>query len=293
VSFLFCVFRLLQWYTLIMEIEEVGIKALQAAFAMHQSLGEGGKEDLQKNQFGDTAMKGDYQAEEAVLGVLKDYKTPVIVYSEEHGKVEITATPQLLGVLDGIDGSFWYKAAWGKGQYGTMFGIFTGTNPKYSDYIFGGVMEHATKWLFYGVKGKGAFILDLASGEKKQIHVSHCKSLTQETKIHIDQYWDINNEVFTSKLTEYNVMEYKRCSSFHYTNTAMGVADLTLECTRKGSLEIAAAYPIIMEAGGVMVSINGEPLGEKHYLEFGQDKHIPVITAATQELADDAVKFFN
>ncbi len=276
-----------------MDIEEIGIKALQAAFAMHESLGEGGKADLQKNQFGDTAMKGDYQAEEAILGVLKEHKTPVLVHSEEHGQVAITEHSDMLGVLDGIDGSFWYKAEWGKGRYGTMFGIFAGTNPKYSDYIFGGVMEHATKRLFYGAKGKGAYILNLASGRKEKISVSRCKSLTKETKIHIDQYWDINNEVFTGKLTGYKVMEYKRCSSFHYTNTALGVADLTLECTRKGSLEIAAAYPIIMEAGGVMVSINGEPLGEKHYLEFGQDKHIPIITAATQELADDAVKFFN
>lgn len=273
-------------------LQETAIKALINAFSVHNTLGERGKEDLQKNQFGDTAMKCDYEAEEAVLNILKEQQIPVIVYSEEHGAVKITENPQYLGVLDGIDGSHLYKSEWNQGRYGTMFGLYNGTNPTYNDYIFGGVMEHATKRLFYGIQGEGAFIKHFGTEKDERIHASKADSLTKSTRIHIDQYWDINNEVFTKKLEGYNVMEYKRCSSYHYTDIAMNEADLTLECTRKGSLEIAAAYPIVMEAGGVMVSINGKRLADKQYLEFGQDTHLPVITAATQKLADAAVDFF-
>lgn len=276
-----------------MDIEKIGIEALQASFEMHNALGEGGKENLQKNQFGDTAMIGDYEAEEAVLKVLKEHKLPAIIHSEEHGHVKITENPTLLGVLDGIDGSHWYKSEWGVGRYGTMLGIYEGVNPQYKDYIFGGIMEHATKRLFYGVKGKGAWVIDLRTGEKKRIHTSSENDLNTKTKIHIDEYWDINNEVFTSKLSGYNVMDYKVCSSFHYTDTSMGAADLTLECTRKGSLEIATAHPLIIESGGTMVSLNGKPLGEEYYLRFGAEDHVPVITAASQELATQAVNFFN
>lgn len=276
-----------------MDVEAIGIKALQSAFEIHNALGEGGKEELKKNQFGDTTMKGDYEAEEAVINVLKEYKLPATICSEEHGQVKMANDPKFLGVLDGIDGSHWYKTEWGKGRYATMLGIYEGLNPRYKDYLFGGIMEHATRRLFYGVKGKRAWVLNLESGEKESLHVSDSKELTKTTNIHIDEYWDINNKVFTSKLRGYNVMEYKGCSSFHYADTAMGTSDLTLECTRKGSLEIATAYPLITEAGGVMVSIKGEPLGDKFYLEFGVDKHIPVITAATQSLAVQAVTFFN
>ncbi len=275
-----------------MNVEDIGIEALKSAFEIHEALGESGKEELKKNQFGDTAMRGDFEAEEAVINTLKKYNFPCLVYSEEHGQVKITENPKHLAVLDGIDGSYWYKAEWGKGRYATMLGIYEGTNPQYGDYIFGGIMEHATKRLFYGIKGKGSFILNLGTGTTEIIKASSVKELTKKTKIHIDEYWDINNEVFTSKLKGYNVMDYKHCSSFHYADTAMGIADLTLECTRKGNLEIASAYPIIIEAGGIMVSINGEPLGDKLYLEFGQEKHIPIITAATQQLADEAVSFF-
>lgn len=276
-----------------MDIERVGIAALKAAFEVHNVLGEDGKQDLQKNQFGDTAMKGDYDCEEAVLKVLKENALPVLVHSEEHGQVEITEKPNLLAVLDGIDGSAWYKSEWGVGRYGTMLGIYSNLNPQYKDYVFGGIMEHATKRLIYGIRDGGSWVLDLKSGQKEQIHTSAAQELGRDTKIHIDEYWDINNEVFTSKLTGYKVLDYKLCSSFHYVDTSMGEADLTLECTRKGSLEIATAYPIIMEAGGVMVNLKGEPLADKYYLEFGVNEHIPVITAATAELAKQAVNFFN
>ncbi len=276
-----------------MNIERIGIEALQASFEIHNSLGEGGKEDLQKNQFGDIAMRGDYEAEEAVLKVLKEYNLPAVIHSEEHGEVKITEEPNLLGVLDGIDGSSWYRSEWGVGRYGTMLGIYEGVNPQYKDYVFGGIMEHATKRLFYGVKGEGAWVIDLKTGDKKRIHTSGENDLTATTRIHIDEYWDKNNEVFTSKLSGYNVMDYKLCSSFHYTDTSMGAADLTLECTRKGSLEIATAYPLITEAGGVMVGLDGKPLDDEYYLKFGVEEHVPVITAASQDLARQAVTFFN
>jgi len=42
-----------------------------------------------------------------------------------------------------------------------------------------------------------------------------------------------------------------------------GYSWLVLECTRKHSLEIAAAYPLVHEAGGVMVDVNsGKELGK-------------------------------
>ena len=276
-----------------MNIELIGIEALQASFETHNALGESGKEELQKNQFGDTAMRGDYEAEEAVLEVLRKYNLPAIIHLEEHGQVKITEEPSLLGVLDGIDGSSWYRSEWGVGRYGTMLGIYKGVNPQYKDYIFGGIMEHATKRLFYGIKGVGSWVIDLNSGKKKGIHTSDEHDLSTSTRIHIDEYWDINNEVFRSKLDGYNVMPYKLCSSIHYTDTSMGEADLTLECTRKGSLEIATAFPLITEAGGAMVTLAGKSLSDEYYLKFGTVEHIPVITAATPELATKTASFFS
>lgn len=271
--------------------QEIGILALKNAFQTHEDLGESGREDLQKNQFGDTAMRGDFEAEEAVIEVLRQNNFSVKVYSEEHGIVDVSNNPKFLAVLDGIDGSSWYKSAWGVGRYATMFGIYEGLNPYYGDYLFGGIMEHATKRLFYATKGKGSFVLDLKDGKTKPIKTSDIVFLKKDTRIHIDQYWEINNKVFTANLKGYNIQKYNRCSAYHYANVASGDADLALECTRKGNLEIAAAYPIIIESGGEMISIKAENLKDKKFLEFGQEEHMPVITAATGKLAIRLIEY--
>ena len=80
-------------------------------------------------------------------------------------------------------------------------------------------------------------------------------------------------------------------SCVHYVDVASGMADLALECTRKGNLEFAVAYGLINESGGVMMSIDGEYFGDKKYLEFGQDKNIPTITASTKELALNLLEY--
>jgi len=272
-------------------VQRVGIAALKNAYKVHEKLGDDGKELLKKNQFGDTALRADVEVEEAVLSVLRDSGLPITVFSEEHGKVQLGEKTQYTGVLDGIDGSSWYKSERGKGRYGTMFAIFAGQDPTYGDYQFSGIMEHATKRLFFAVRGKGAFIMNVLTGKITSIHTAKTTAFDKKTRIHVDEYWEINRQTFLSKLQGYNVQKYNLCSSVHYANVAMGQADLALECTRKGNLEIAAAHGLISEAGGEMISLKGEKISGKKFLAFAQDTHAPIITAATKKLADRTLVF--
>ncbi|KKQ75916.1 MAG: hypothetical protein US96_C0002G0029, partial [Candidatus Woesebacteria bacterium GW2011_GWB1_38_5b] len=68
----------------------------------------------------------------------------------------------------------------------------------------------------------------------------------------------------------------------YYSDLISGKIDVVIECTRKRNLEIAAAYGLVREAGGVMVDILGRDLEKMSYLEFYQsdDKHFPIISAA-------------
>lgn len=273
-------------------IERIGKEALLQAFQTHESLGEDGIEVVKKNQFGDTAMRGDIEAEDAVLQVLKEQGVSINIRSEEHGDTLIGSSPALyFGVLDGIDGSAWYKSARGTGRYGTLLGIYKGTDPLYSEYLFSGIMEHATKRLIYGVRGKGSFIYNLTSKTTARIHTSITDVLDKKTNIHIDQYWEINKTTFIVPLAGFHVLDYHLCSSVHYANVALGAADLALECTRKNNLEIAAVYGLIREAGGVMVTSDGKDISELPYKTFGQSSSVPVITAASKTLADQLVNF--
>lgn len=239
---------------------------------------------IRKNEHGDTAFRADIKCEEAVLKSLREMNISIRVISEEHGDISIGKNPLYLGALDGIDGSSVYKKARGVGRYATMFAIFDGTDPKYNDYLVCGIMEHTTKHLLVAIKDQGVCMV-ADDGKGKPLYTSGKEKLIpKDTKIYIDTYFPQNRNFFESKLTEFNPV-CTGCSAVHYTDVANGSWDIALECTRKKNLEIAVAFGLIKEAGGVMTDADGNLLDNQKYFQFGQDTQIPVITAATKQLA--------
>lgn len=278
------------------ELEKISLIALNKSYEVHQKLGAKGEELIEINRFGETALKIDVEIEKAIINILKNNNVPMRIISEEHGTIDLCKKPIYLGVLDGLDGSKEYKNNRGKGRYGTMFGIFSKLSPFYDDYLFGGVMEHSTKKIFYVSKGRGSFVI--VNGKKQPIYTSNCKKLNEKTRIYIDIEFDKNRGVtfmqdtFLSKLEGYKIL-FQRSTAAHYVDLASGQVDLILECTRKGNLEMAVAYGLIKEAGGVMVTSKGTSWANKKYLEYGQDKNLPVISASTNQLAKVLIKQIN
>lgn len=274
------------------KLVKLGIKALENAYKIHEELGDKGLESVQKNPHGDTSLVGDIEAEKAVIDILKEANIPLRIISEEHGQVDISENPQFLAVLDGLDGTSVYKEARGKGRYGTMFGIFSNLDPTYEDYIFSGVMEHSSKKLYYATKNKGGFLVK--NGKQSSLKCSSVLKL-EDSRIYADEYFDGNRNVtfiydtYLSKLKEYTFL-HSNSSAIHYVDLAQGRADLVLECTRKGNLEIAVAFGLVNEAGGVIVTKDGMSIGKKKYLVLGQDKYIPIISASTMELAQELIR---
>jgi fructose-1,6-bisphosphatase/inositol monophosphatase family enzyme len=275
------------------KLVELGIKALEIAHKVHEELGDKGLEPVQKNPHGETSLVGDIEAEKAVIDTFKEANIPLRIISEEHGQVDLSDNPEFLAVLDGLDGTSVYKTARGKGRYGTMFGIFSNLNPSYEDYIFGGVMEHSSKKLYYAVKNKGGFLVE--KGKQSPLKCSTKCSLDDSTRIYVDFEFDkgrnttIIQDVYLSKLKGHNLLREKS-SAIHYVDFAHDKSDLVLECTRKGNLEIAVAFVLVNEAGGVIVTIDGTSIGKKKYLTLGQDEYIPIISASTMELARELIK---
>lgn len=276
-------------------IQTAGLDALNEALEMVLGLGEDGKLKDKINRFGEQGLRADYEAEEAVIKSLRETGLPARVISEEHGQIDLVENPTILVILDGIDGTAAYKR---NDRSGTMVAIFSNTggiidNFTYDDCIFAGVADIKTGEITYATKGKGLHILH-RDGRTDSTHASDRSTLTNEVKIYIDggeSGMAINDKVFTVPLETINFKTKPHnagSSAVHYVDLACGIYDVVCEHTRKGNLEIAAAYRLVTEAGGFMGAIvEGKlvNLATQKFGTFGQDKNIPVIAASTQELA--------
>ncbi len=270
------------------EIVETGITSLLQSYSVLEQLGKEGETRVQKNQFGDAALLADIKAEEVILQTFEQAHCPLHFFSEEHGELDLGEAPHLLGVLDGLDGSGVYASQRGIGRYGTMLGIFSSRDPHYRDYLFCGIMLHSPQpELFFASKGQGSF--RLVHGDRQAISCSQETRLHTNARLYVDDYFAINRSVFVSNLSDFD-LQCTHSSAVHYADVAQGTADAALECTRKQNLEIATAYGLITESGGVMITLEGISLGNQLYRTFSQDKHTPIITAATRELADAIIK---
>lgn len=280
---------------------------LSATFRMHESLGERGTEEVQKNQFGETAMRADIEAEEVLMELVKSLGIHIKVRSEEHGEVNLNPDelpPKLIAVMDGLDGSGVYEKERGVGRYGTMFAFLDGSNPRYGDYLAAGIMEHSTGRLALAFKGKGLEVSNLKTGETSHPRTKDAENLEPGSTVFVDsvhvekdeplyqhnQYFAKNRETFVEPLTKAGFHPVRLGSSAaSYVSISLGEAELACESTRKGNLEFAVGYPIIHEAGGVVVTLDGRDIGSNHYLDFGQREHIPVIIAANQKVAQQVL----
>ncbi len=182
-----------------------------------------------------------------------------------------------------------------------MFAIFEGNDPKYDDYIFSGIMEHSSKRLFYAIKNEGRFITQ-SNVKDYPIMTSGKTTLNVGTRIQIDydgkaqnrKWYQFMKDTLADKLQDFK-LEWLGASCAYYMDVASGASDIALECTRKGNLEMAIAYGLINESGGIMMTLDGKDIGNKKYFRFGQKpgEYIPVITAATPALADRLIHHLN
>lgn len=272
---------------LIDELERIAKSGLYKANSIHDELGARGPEEVATNQFGETALLLDVMAEEVIIQALRDADVPILLRSEEHGQVQIGQAPRYLGILDGLDGSSVYKSRKAGGRYGTMFAIFSNLDPLYADYLFCGIMIHAPKGeLLYARKGGGSVVE--SDGAVTPIRRSGATNLRESHLIYVDDYFEVNRAL-AAHLSDYH-LACTGSSAIHYADVARGAADAAIECTRKQNLELAVAFGLIQEAGGVMALLDRTNLGEMRYLSFSQDAHTPVITASTPELAYDIIR---
>lgn len=286
------------------KLKQLGINALSEAHTTFLKLVHDGsaRQDVGENQFGEMAMQIDVQSEDVVIKHLRGYsaetKQGIRVVSEEHGEFVIGDKPALTAFLDGFDGSSAFRESKGKARGGTMFSLYEGADPKFQNYLVGGIADHILGELVVAVKGDGVLLID--DGKSSVARVSDTKTLDGNTRIDIDEGVQ-NYPTFPSHAQGYFYDSIKKSfktryvgsSAVYFFDLAVGKADVVLEYGRKNNLEHMVAYPLIVEGGGVMEFVAAGDLGSTGYSDYcAMDGGYPaIIAASTSELAEAVRKY--
>jgi fructose-1,6-bisphosphatase/inositol monophosphatase family enzyme len=280
------------------DLKQLGITVLREAHATFLKLVRDGsaRNDVGQNQFGEMAMQIDIASEEVVIKYLRAHshktKQGIRVVSEEHGEFVIGNKPELTVFLDGFDGSSAFRDSKREARGGTMFALYEGIDPRFQDYLFGGIADHILGELVIAVKGAGSLLI--VDDKTSVARVSSTKKLDDSTRIDIDEGVQ-NYPTFPSHTLGYFYdpikknfkTRYVRSSAVYFFDLAVGETDVVLEYGRKNNLEHMAAYPLVAESGGVMEFVAGGGLAPTYYSSYcTMDNGYPaIIAAATPQLA--------
>ncbi len=229
--------------------------------ARYLELEEGGRQFLgPSNQFGDQTLVADWELEEVVIQFWQATGYRIGWITEEHGSFNLEGA-KYIAYVDGLDGSAVYLAGDG-GRYGTMMGLYDARWSNFGGYI-GSIMVDYGRIAGGGnnliaAHGLGAWVDSGVQGQYSRIMVSpRPEGLTAYADFYFESVGRAAEKLDKVKFS------YLEASLPYYVDLARGLSWLVLECTRKHSLEIAAAYPLVHEAKGVIVDIiTGRDLGK-------------------------------
>ena len=220
------------------------------------------------NQFGDQTLVADWELEEVVIKFWRSTDFKIGWIAEEHPMLFDKNEVDYIGYLDGLDGSSVYKVNEG-GRCGTMMSIYRADDQTFAGYIGSLIVDYGSHKIggdcsYIAAKGMGTWADPVTRGDYIQVNVAPDRSTRQMRKellAYADLYFDSVRRA-AKKIAKVK-FRYLKASMPYYVDLAQGYAWLVVECTRKHSLEIASAYPLIHEAGGVMVDlVSGQDLGE-------------------------------
>ena len=229
--------------------------------ARYLELEDGGRQFLgPSNQFGDQTLVADWELEEVVIQFWQATGYRIGWITEEHGSFNLEGA-KYIAYVDGLDGSAVYLAGEG-GRCGTMMGLYDARWSNFGGYIgsiivdYGRIAGGGNNLI--AAHGLGAWVDSGVQGQYSRIMVSpRPEGLTAYADFYFESVGRAAEKLDKVKFS------YLEASLPYYVDLARGLSWLVLECTRKHSLEIAAAYPLVHEAKGVIVDIiTGRDLGK-------------------------------
>jgi myo-inositol-1(or 4)-monophosphatase len=265
----------LNWYKILKEAAESAKEAIKPFIGLKEA-----GESLGKGAGGDSTKRIDRIAEEAIIEALNSYGISCILISEECGMKNLGKAPSEFLIIDPIDGTL--NALRKVNFYCTSLTV--SKNQFLSGVYAGLIMNLIDGSIYYAEKNKGAFL------NQEAIHTSNVKDL-RKAMVGLDLCF-LKNEALikriTSFLTHVNHMRHFGANALELCQVASGITDAFIDVGNR-TVDISAGQLIVKEAGGLIVSLNGEELDSK----ISPKKRVSFIAAANPCLCRKILKLFS
>lgn len=299
----------------------LAISALMNAYREWEKLTpEIGRKAVGDNQFKEEAMEADRASELGMLAAVRATTEPTLWLSEEHGRLEINydsangevATNTV--VADGVDGSSNMARDWLGGNYGAIFTRANTANPTYNDWQASGIMHFTSGKLYLASHGaKGVLVRNLHDNSETTAFTNQEERLTPLSVMRVTMEPAVSPDHVLYEFYAQGNRFGETLTAAGYTpvcsgstagdiiDVATGNAVFDLAATRKGNLELIAERALVQSAGGVMYALERDEsarwifveLGDKKFLEYAQDAHVPILAAANESIAQHALDVLN
>ena len=270
----------------VVELQNIGLDLLGNSARILSGLQEG-----RTRLHGDKkeiVTKADIALEEAAIDYIKQNKIPANIDGEEKRRTKIVEIPELLIVLDPLDGTYRYSRNFL--PHSTIVTIYDTPNPqRIGDAVFTGVYDHETDRLWF--TSKGWEVILRKSEKNTEVKTSGVRSLDKDTSGMVDHGPCTNLEDFFrfTKLYQKSWVTNISSAGVHLASVSSGSFSGTdfYVCWKQKPEELVSGILLIENAGGIVTDFDGNPLREKPY-DF--NARYETIAAATPELAEEIRK---
>ncbi len=153
-------------------------------------------------------------------------------------------------IVDPLDGTAEFITE--TGDFAVQIGLSLDGEP-----ALGVVYQPAKEWLFYAVRGQGAY--HLYDDRRVRLHVSKVQNPAQMCLVVSRSHFTPFLETARQTLGIHSV-ERKGSAGLKVGLVAQGMCDLYLSAGRAKEWDLCAPHALLLEAGGLLTDLRGEPL---------------------------------
>ena len=237
------------------------------------------KEIVGRGAGGDLTRYIDALAEDVVIKILEENNVSCILVSEECGTKTIGKEPKAYVILDSIDGTV--NALRGIPFFCTSIAFSTG--PHLSDITMGFVINLSNKEKFSAIKGKGAYKgktrlkpSTITNVNESLISVELSLPGNQEQLIHL-----------MPLLLNSKKIRHLGATALEICYVASGYLDAFVDIRNMArAVDLAAAYIILKETGGIMITPDGKELN----MRLGANERTHIIATANLTICKEILR---